>query len=100
LPFPSPGDLPNPGIKPRSPALQADSLSSQPPGKPLIVFSSPQGSHMPYDPPRDKMDQYADINGKNTLLLKSSLVIYLNNFKVSFKTKWFPITLFLKLNTI
>ena len=31
--FPSPGDLPNPGIKPRSPALQADSLSSEPPGK-------------------------------------------------------------------
>ena len=27
LPFPSPGDLPNPGIKPRSPALQADSLN-------------------------------------------------------------------------
>ena len=26
LPFPSPGDLPNPGIEPRSPALQADSL--------------------------------------------------------------------------
>ena len=36
LPFPSPGDLPNPGIKPRSPALQADALSSEPPGKPLI----------------------------------------------------------------
>ena len=32
--MPSPGDLPNPGIKPRSPALQADSLSSEPPGKP------------------------------------------------------------------
>ena len=31
--FPSPGDLPNPGIKPRSPALQADSLPSGPPGK-------------------------------------------------------------------
>ena len=29
LPFPSPGDLPNPGIKPRSPALQADSLSTE-----------------------------------------------------------------------
>ena len=28
------GDLPNPGIKPRSPALQADSLPSEPPGKP------------------------------------------------------------------
>ena len=33
LPFPSPGDLPNPGIEPRSPALQADSLPSEPPGK-------------------------------------------------------------------
>ena len=29
LPFPSPGNLPNPGIKPRSPALQADSLPSE-----------------------------------------------------------------------
>ena len=28
LPFPSPGDLPNPGIEPRSPALQADALTS------------------------------------------------------------------------
>ena len=35
LPFPSPGDLPDPGIKPRSPALQADALTSEPPGKPL-----------------------------------------------------------------
>ena len=34
LPFPSPGDLPDPGIKPGSPALQADSLLSRPPGKP------------------------------------------------------------------
>ena len=34
LPFPSPGDLPNPGIEPRSPALQADTLTSEPPGKP------------------------------------------------------------------
>ena len=34
LPFPSPGDLPDPGIKSRSPALQADSLLSEPPGKP------------------------------------------------------------------
>ena len=32
--FPSPGDLPNPEIEPRSPALQADSLPSEPPGKP------------------------------------------------------------------
>ena len=31
LPFPSPEDLPNPGIEPRSPALQADALTSEPP---------------------------------------------------------------------
>ena len=35
LPFPSPGDLPDPGIEPESPALQADSLPSEPPGKPF-----------------------------------------------------------------
>ena len=38
LPFPSPGDVPNPGIKPRPPALQEDSLLSEPPGKPCIYF--------------------------------------------------------------
>ena len=37
LPFPSPGDLPDPGIKPRSLALQADALSSEPPGKSPIL---------------------------------------------------------------
>ena len=35
LPFSSPGDLPDQGIEPRSPALQADSLLSESPGKPL-----------------------------------------------------------------
>ena len=34
LPFPSPGDLPDPGIEPWSPTLQADALPSEPPGKP------------------------------------------------------------------
>ena len=33
-PFPSPGDLPNPGIEPRSPVLQVDSLPADPQGKP------------------------------------------------------------------
>ena len=32
LPFPAPGDNPNPGIEPRTPALQADALPSEPPG--------------------------------------------------------------------
>ena len=35
LPFPSPGDLPDPGMEPRSPTLQADALPSEPPGKPM-----------------------------------------------------------------
>ena len=34
LPFPSPGDIPNLGMEPSSLALQADSLHSEPPGKP------------------------------------------------------------------
>ena len=46
LPFPSPGDLPNPGIEPKSeikpgsPAFQADALTSEPPGKPQRGNSS------------------------------------------------------------
>ena len=34
LPFPSPGDLLNPGLHPRSPTLEVDSLPAEPPGKP------------------------------------------------------------------
>ena len=33
LPFPSPGDIPDPGIEPRSPTLEADALTSEPPGQ-------------------------------------------------------------------
>ena len=42
----SPGDLPNPGIEPRSPALRADALTSEPPGKKphisgrLVIFTN------------------------------------------------------------
>ena len=39
LPFPSPGDLPNTGIEPGSPAFQADALTSEPPGKPISKYS-------------------------------------------------------------
>ena len=37
LPFPSPGDLPDPAIKPGSPVLEADSLLSEPSGKLLLT---------------------------------------------------------------
>ena len=54
LPFPSPGDLRNPGIEPRSPALQVDSLPSEPPGKPhshtsfhCIPLINKQYHHLP-----------------------------------------------------
>ena len=50
LPGPPPGDLPNPGIKPRSSALQVDSLPSEPPGKPpgfLFAQSSPLCPFLP-----------------------------------------------------
>ena len=50
LPFPSPGDLPDPGIEPLSPAFQADALTSEPPGvsfvgdfKRVIIFEDRVG---------------------------------------------------------
>ena len=44
LPFPSPGNLTNPGIKVRSPTLQADSLPFEPPGKPSPPLFSPSNN--------------------------------------------------------
>ena len=52
LPFPSPGAPPDPGIEPRSPALQADALLSEPPGKPTqtttksMVNVEPPSAHL------------------------------------------------------
>ena len=46
VPFPSPGDLPDPGIEPKSPGLQADALPSEPQGKPLIVDYQERQSHL------------------------------------------------------
>ena len=46
LPFPSPGDPPNPGIEPRSPTLHADTLPSEPPGKPLKLLEENIGSKL------------------------------------------------------
>ena len=50
LPFPSPGDLPNPGIEPRSLALQADALTSEPPGKPQGLAHVIQNSRLQPNP--------------------------------------------------
>ena len=47
LPFPSPGDLPDPGIEPSSPALQADALPAEPPAnlilKSIAAYDSADG---------------------------------------------------------
>ena len=59
LPFPSPGDLPNPGIEPGSPALQADALPSEPSGKPIII-----------------LNLLNSFFGTTTLLLKNSLSLF------------------------
>ena len=50
LPCPPPGDLPNPGIKPRSPALQVDSLPIERPGKPFmhVNFIDEDAYYYPY----------------------------------------------------
>ena len=45
LPFPSPGDVPDPGIEPRSPTLQADDLTSEPPGKPKELYKKDPHDH-------------------------------------------------------
>ena len=50
LPFPSPGDLPDPGIEPRSPALQTDTLTSEPPGNPKKESEVAQSCLALYDP--------------------------------------------------
>ena len=44
LPFPSPEDLPDPGIEPRSPLLQGDSLPSEPPEKPKAATEKQEHS--------------------------------------------------------
>ena len=48
MPFPSPGDLPNPEIEPGSPALQADSLPTELQGKPsrLVITFLPRSKRL------------------------------------------------------
>ena len=69
--FPSPGDLPDPGIEPGSPAFQADSLSFDPPGKPLILLFR-----------LEQWDKNNIINRYNKL---SSTTIYIVLLQVTFK---------------
>ena len=53
LPYPSPGDLPDPGIEPRSPTSPADILPSEPPGKPkntgVVAYPFSRGTSCPWN---------------------------------------------------
>ena len=54
LPFPSPGELPNPGIEPGSPALQADALPSEPPGNKTLTHTIIQKKRNPRESNMDR----------------------------------------------
>ena len=58
FPFPSPGDLPNPGIEPASPALQADALTSEPPGKWGSSIQKGYLEEVVFEPAFDKMGDW------------------------------------------
>ena len=77
-PFPSPGDLPNPGIKPRSPTLQADSLPAEPPGKP----SSPRVGSL------SVLQGIFLTQESNRGLLHCRKIIYQLSYQGSLRGKW------------
>ena len=85
LPFPSPGDLPNPGVKPRSPTLWTHTLPSEPPGKPKDALYSPNKLFPDIlIPPKKKIStenfslNLCHIVFKNVLL---SLLLNINNLR-------------------
>ena len=81
--FPSPGDLPNPGIELRSPALQADSLPSEPPGKPVEGKAANVLTHISNIEPG--LTGYLKVN----YIGRACLPGYRNIFCLSFYYKWF-----------
>ena len=80
LPFPSPGDLPNPGIEPGSPALQVDTLTSEPPGKPCVwVLDNTGMQTLSLNPCVDK----DTVNFSKEINIPATLLISLLRFKLS-----------------
>jgi len=75
LPFPSPGDLPDPRIEPWSPALQADTLTSEPPGKPLWPL---------YVEVHSYCIQFVDINIINGFWILSNVFAHLLRWSYDF----------------
>ena len=65
-PFPFPGDLPNPGIRPRSPTLQVDSLPAELPGKPLLQHSRRVNPHGRSSTKLSKIHFFAEISNEGS----------------------------------
>ena len=84
LPFPSPGDLPNPGIEPGSSALEAYALTSEPPGKPPTDPSLPEMLCPSGSPPKASGATASPI----TLALKILLQTYLIPLEVGSICLW------------
>ena len=81
LPFPSPEDLPDPGIEPRSPALQADTLLSELPEKPHNMLQIQLNQHNPTQPKSNQVNG-KELNSDQWIALVSSpqlLAIQLTN---------------------
>ena len=76
LSFPSPVDLPDPGIEPGSPALQADSLPSEPPGNPQFLFFF-------HENVLNVVKCFFYISLDNHFFLHSFNVVYFNQFSYS-----------------
>ena len=77
LPFPSQGDLPDPGIEPRSPVLQADSLLIELQGKPLTLLKPPNFSLCSSNLPPSSLNMFTTItlNSLSSRLPRSTSVI-------------------------
>ena len=83
-PFPSPRDLPNPGIEPRSPTLQADPLPAEPQGKPIYIFHTlpNAGNDEQWRKRLEKYDTYPQRVCKNINWKKRHTPVY------TIKKKW------------
>ena len=82
FPCPPPGDLPDPGIKPRHPSLQVDSLPAKPPGKPkntgIGSLSFLQGSGIePGSPALQANSLPVELPGKPHICIRIHIYIYI-----------------------
>ena len=99
FPLPSPGDLPNSGIKPQSPALWADSLPSEPPGK-FCLFTG-EINYYTYSPSScfiQMMTSYIWVNYKEAASMTSAST-FPHSFNIFLSSKFFMYLLFLSQET-